>query len=205
MLIQMDRDMAPLQKKNQPKVHGIDENKLRLDGAKHVDLWAKGELFPVDPKTNLHPDFKSITGLVKFLCHGKQGLLGYCENLKGDYTEAIERNNQLEMRNYHLEMRNKQLEMMSNQLGLRSTHLEMRNYQLEMSNNELEMSNKNFVGTIKQLQDNNMILGNENNSFKQIISVQCKSIEEKNQEITRLLNEKCHLTEEVMNIKTEPD
>ena len=72
LLIQVDQDMAPLQKKNRSKVHGIDENKLRLDAAKHIDLWAKGELFPIDPKTNLHSDFKTITGLVKFLCHGKQ-------------------------------------------------------------------------------------------------------------------------------------
>ena len=112
LLIQVDQDMAPLQKKNRSKVHGIDENKLRLDGEKHIDLWEKGELFPIDPKTNLHPDFKSITGLVKYLCHGKQGLLGYCESLKGNYTEVIERNNYLEMRKNHLEMRNNHLGMM---------------------------------------------------------------------------------------------
>ena len=82
----MDQDIAPLKKKNQPKIHGIDEKKLRLDGEKHVDLWEKGELFPVDPKRNLDPDLKSITKLVKYLSHGKQGFLGYCENLKGNYT-----------------------------------------------------------------------------------------------------------------------
>ena len=158
-------------------MHGIDENKLRLDGAKHIDLWAKGELFPIDPKTNLHPDFKSITGLVKFLCHGKQGLLGYCESLKGNYTEVIERNNYLEMRNNHLEMRN--------------NHLEMIHYHL--------------AGTINQLQSNNMTLINENSSLKKITSEQSRDINEKREEIIRLLAEKCHLTEEVMNIKTKLD
>ena len=86
ILIQMDQDMTLLQKKNQSKVHGIDENKLRLDGEKHVDLWEMGELFPANPKKKFHLDFKSITRLVKFLCHGKQCLLGYCENLKGNFT-----------------------------------------------------------------------------------------------------------------------
>ena len=169
--------MAPLQEKNLSKVHGIDENKLSLDVEKHIDLWAKGELFPIDPKTNLHPDFKSITGLVKFLCHGKQGLLGYCESLKGNYTKVIERNNYLEMRNNHLEMRN--------------NHLEMIHYHL--------------AGTINQLQTNNMTLINENSSLKKITSEQSRDINEKREEIIRLLAEKCHLTEEVMNIKTKLD
>ena len=83
--IEVDQNMALLQKRNNPKIRGMSDNdnqKIR-EGAKNVDLWAKGELFPIDPTTNSHRDFKSVIGLVKFLCNGNNGLLGYCENIKG--------------------------------------------------------------------------------------------------------------------------
>jgi len=76
------KNQAPLHKRNNPRVNGLDESKIRIKGEKNVHLWAKGELFPIDPTTNSHQDFKNVTGLVNFLCNGKKGLLGYCENIK---------------------------------------------------------------------------------------------------------------------------
>ena len=55
IMIKVDHNMAPLQKRNSLKIYGVDEGKIRIEGAKNVDLWAKGELFPIDPITNSHP------------------------------------------------------------------------------------------------------------------------------------------------------
>ena len=63
----------------------IDYSALRERGAKNMDLWVNGELYLVDPLSNSHPDFNTITGLCRFVCHGKSGLLGYCKNLEGNH------------------------------------------------------------------------------------------------------------------------
>ena len=66
--IEVDQNMAPLHKRNSHKIRGVDENQKIIEGEKNVYLSAKGELFPIDPTTNSFPEFKSVTGLVKFLC-----------------------------------------------------------------------------------------------------------------------------------------
>ena len=53
--------MASIHKQNQKLVPNIDYSALREFGAKNLDLWAKGELYPVDPMSKSHPDFKEIT------------------------------------------------------------------------------------------------------------------------------------------------
>jgi hypothetical protein len=65
-------------------VPNIDYSALRESGAKNLDLWVKGELYSVDPVSRSHPDFKTITGQCRFVCHGNNGLLGYCKNLDGN-------------------------------------------------------------------------------------------------------------------------
>ena len=60
-MIKVDHNMAPLQKRNSPKIYGVDEDKIRIEGAQNIDLWEKGELFPIYPITNYHLDFKSVT------------------------------------------------------------------------------------------------------------------------------------------------
>ena len=55
-------------------VFDIHYSALREYGAK--DLWVEGELYPVDPMSKSHLDFKTIIGLCQCVCHGKSGLLG---------------------------------------------------------------------------------------------------------------------------------
>ena len=101
--------MAPLHKKNSPKIRGVNDNKKRMEGAKNVDLWEKGELFPIDPTTNSHPNIKSVTWLVKFLCKGKKGLLGYCEKLQGTCKYLQEKVDNLFKTIFDLEYKNYKL------------------------------------------------------------------------------------------------
>ena len=63
-------------------VFDIHYSALREYGAK--DLWVEGELYPVDPMSKSHPDFKTITGNCRFVCDGKNGLIGYCRSLEGN-------------------------------------------------------------------------------------------------------------------------
>ena len=53
-------------------------------GENHIDLWVNGTLYPVDPLTNSPPCFTTMKYL-EFLCHGKEGMLGYtkCLNVGG--------------------------------------------------------------------------------------------------------------------------
>lgn len=95
IMIEVDQNMTPLQNRNSLKINHVDENKRRTKRAKHVDLWAKGDLFPIDPITNSHPNFKSVTRLVKLLCNGSKWLLGYCENIKGNSKHFEEKVNNL--------------------------------------------------------------------------------------------------------------
>ena len=53
--------MAPIHTTNQKVVFDIDYSALREYGANNLDLWVEGELYPVDPMSKSHPDFKTIT------------------------------------------------------------------------------------------------------------------------------------------------
>ena len=55
--------MAPIHKINQKVAPNIDYSALRECGAKNMDLWVNGELYLVDPVSNSHPYFNTITGL----------------------------------------------------------------------------------------------------------------------------------------------
>jgi hypothetical protein len=105
-------------------VPNIDCNALREVRAKNLDLWVKGELYPVHPMSNSHPDFKTITRLCRYVCHGKSGLLGYCKNLEGNHISLEQKiqdlNIQLQqlhrsnMIQYHENMRlNKKIAILS--------------------------------------------------------------------------------------------
>ena len=95
MDINLSKDMDPIQKHNKKSVPNIDYNALREFGAKNVDLWVKGELYPIDPMSNSHPDFKPIIGLCRFVCHGKSSILGYCKNLEGNRISFEQKINDL--------------------------------------------------------------------------------------------------------------
>ena len=94
--------MAPIHKKNQKVTPNIDYSALRERGAKNLDLWVNGELYPVDPVSNSHPDFNTITGLCRFVCLGKSGLLGYCKNLEGNRISLEQKIQDLSVKLHHL-------------------------------------------------------------------------------------------------------
>jgi hypothetical protein len=124
--INLSKDMASIQKQNQKLVPNIDYNALREVGAKNLDLWVKGELYLVDLVSNSHPDFKTITGLCQYVCHGKSGLLGYCKNLEGncisleqkiqDLNIQLQQLHHSNMIQYHENMRLNQTIAMLNQI-----------------------------------------------------------------------------------------
>lgn len=53
----------------------------RAMGAKNVDLWVEGSLYPADPLTHHPPMFSGLTSFVKWVCAGQQGLWGYTSRL----------------------------------------------------------------------------------------------------------------------------
>jgi hypothetical protein len=116
MTIEVDQNMASLHKRNNPRVNGVDENKRRIEGEKSVDLWEKGELFPIDSTKHSHSEFKNVTRLVNFLCSGKKGLLGYCENIKGNCRDLQKKFNNLLSTIFYLEEINKKLVESDNQI-----------------------------------------------------------------------------------------
>lgn len=81
--VDLSPEYAPLRTRNskQPKLSTSDMVRYREEKLKHVDLWSSGTLYPIDPCSLQHPDFHSVSQLIIYMCHGKNGLLGYCENL----------------------------------------------------------------------------------------------------------------------------
>lgn len=53
----------------------------RAIGAKHVDLWVQGSLYPPDPRTTQLPTFSGLTSFIKYVCEGQEGLWGYTSRL----------------------------------------------------------------------------------------------------------------------------
>lgn len=53
----------------------------RAAGENHIDLWVDGTLYPIDPLTNSPPCFTTTKEYLEFLCHGKEGMLGYTKRL----------------------------------------------------------------------------------------------------------------------------
>jgi hypothetical protein len=72
-----------IQKQNKTLVPNIDYNALMEVEAKILDLWVKGEIYPLDPMSNSDSNFKTIIGLCWYVFHGKICLLRYCKNLEG--------------------------------------------------------------------------------------------------------------------------
>lgn len=52
-----------------------------MQGAKAIDIWIDGNIYPLDPISGAPPPFKSITNFFKFVGDGFNGLLGYCRRL----------------------------------------------------------------------------------------------------------------------------
>ena len=85
--IDLDNVYAPLQKRRGG--NNISETlkaQLREGGAKHVDLWCDGSLYPKDPCTLSTPPFSNPTSLLRFIGDGKNGLLGYCKAISAMST-----------------------------------------------------------------------------------------------------------------------
>jgi hypothetical protein len=64
-----------------------------LLGWKNIDLWIDGTVYPVNPITGVCPRFRNLKGLLEFVCHGEDGLLGYTKALGRAWLEEIQRLN----------------------------------------------------------------------------------------------------------------
>ena len=63
----------------------------RARGETSIDLWVDGRMYPVDPRTQEPPSFKSTKEYLEFLCEGESGMLGYTKRLKaGDNIHQME-------------------------------------------------------------------------------------------------------------------
>ena len=83
--IDLDVEYKPLHKKNTSiTLSNLQKDCVRQSGGKHIDVWADGKIYPVDPTTMCTPNFSNATTLLKFARDGNTGLLGYCHNLLGD-------------------------------------------------------------------------------------------------------------------------
>ena len=77
--IDLEPSYAPVQKRHGgSSVSANERNALRSSGAKNVDIWCDGSIYPEDPQTCSQPPFSSPTSLLRFVGDGQKGLLGYC-------------------------------------------------------------------------------------------------------------------------------
>ena len=98
--------MAPIHTTNQKVVFDIDYGALRESIAKNLDLWVEGELYPVEHMSKSPPNFKIITRLCQFVCHGKSVLLGYCRSLEGNLISIEQKIQDLNIWLYQLQHSN---------------------------------------------------------------------------------------------------
>lgn len=80
--LQLDEEYAPLvkrmrtSKEEQPAIQQAMELQRQM-GAKNIDLWVQGSIYPLDPLSQLPPRFLELTSFLKYVCEGTNGLWGY--------------------------------------------------------------------------------------------------------------------------------
>lgn len=80
--LQLDEENAPLfkrtrtSKEEQPAIQQAMDLQRRM-GAKNIDLWVQGSIYPRDPLSQLPPQFSGLTSFLKYVCEGTNGLWGY--------------------------------------------------------------------------------------------------------------------------------
>lgn len=85
--LQLDEECAPLfkrtriSKEEQPAIQQAMELQCQM-GAKNIDLWVQGSIYPLDPLTQLPPQFSGLTSFLKYVCEGTNGLWGYLCRLR---------------------------------------------------------------------------------------------------------------------------
>lgn len=98
--IDLEPSYAPVQKRRGGSfVSANERNALRCSGAKNVDIWCDGSIYPHDPQTCSQPPFSSPTSLLRFVGDGQKGLLGYCKSIS--VTPTVEKE-MLQVQNTHL-------------------------------------------------------------------------------------------------------
>ncbi len=81
--IDVHPNYGPLQKRNKATHLSYQQmEQRRIQGEHHLDLWTDGRLYPNNPVTNAPPPFSNVTSLLHFTGDGKQGLLGYIQNIE---------------------------------------------------------------------------------------------------------------------------
>ena len=72
---QLDEEYSPLfkrthtSKEDQPTIQQAMELQHRM-GAKNIYLWVQGSIYPLDPLSQLPPQFLGLTSFLKYVCEG---------------------------------------------------------------------------------------------------------------------------------------
>ena len=80
--LQLDEEYAPLfkrtriSKEEQPAIQQAMDLQRRM-GAKNIDLWVQGSIYPHNPLSQLPRQFFGLTSFLKYVCEGTNGLWGY--------------------------------------------------------------------------------------------------------------------------------
>ena len=107
--VDVDPNYQPLQKRNRAKHLSYQQmDQSRLQGEHHLDLWTDGRLYPKNPQTNAPPPFCNVTSLLHFTGDGKQGLLGYIQNIESKASSLEKVIEVLSCRNKELHRHNQQ-------------------------------------------------------------------------------------------------
>ena len=77
--LQLDEENAPLfkrtrtSKEDQPAIQQVMELQCQM-GAKNIDLWVQGSIYPLNTLSQLPPQFLRLTSFLKYVCEGTNGL-----------------------------------------------------------------------------------------------------------------------------------
>ena len=92
--LQLNAEYAPLfkrtrtSKEEQPAIQQAMDLQRRM-GAKNVDLWVQGSIYPRDPLSQLPPQFSGLTSFLKYVCEGTNGLWGYLCKLGNQHMQRM--------------------------------------------------------------------------------------------------------------------
>ena len=85
--LQLDEEYAPFfkrtctSKEDQLAIQEVMDLQRQM-GAKNIDLWVQGSIYPLEPLSQLPPQFLGLTSFLKYVCEGTNGLWGYMCRVK---------------------------------------------------------------------------------------------------------------------------
>ncbi|KAJ7295247.1 hypothetical protein O6H91_Y204500 [Diphasiastrum complanatum] len=123
----------------------------------NIDLWVDGSIYLNDPATNLCPDFKSVTHLLRYVCEGNSGLLGYCQRLCDIGMHSIScLNQQLQFASQQLQCANQQLLHYVQRTSAENNALKNVMSELNVTVTTLQGSNQEMLESMEKLRSESL-------------------------------------------------